>query len=161
MTIKQLKRSINLSAAALACVALAVLAWGVLAPVRVVVPATPGASASSPRASSALSDEQRGPTLDQLRTIAAVNLRQPLRDPPPQIIEKPTMQAKFVGTINDQAHPDQSLAIFRLPDNSEHLLKAGQQISDPAGLIVLKRVGDQVVWIELDGQPQELQANSP
>lgn len=157
MTTKQIKRWMNLGGAAALCAAAAVLAWGFLLPLHVPASASSAARPVAQNAgSSNLSPAQRGPSLDVLQSAAAIDLRQPLRDPPPPIITPPPMQARFVGTIYQANDIDNSLAIFRFPDNSERLFKAGQQFNDPAGQVTIKRVGDQAVVIELQGKEQEL-----
>lgn len=151
----------NLGGVAAMLLALLLLMWGLLLPVRVPVPEQARGSAGRDAATSGLDAAQRGPELDALQAVAMIDLRRPLRDPPPPVVVATPMQARFVGTIYQPAEPGQSLAIFSFPDSTQRSFKAGQQFDDPAGTVSVKQVGDRTVTIELSGEERELTATTP
>ena len=161
MTTKQIKRWMNLGGGLLALGSLVVLAWGIVMPLRTPAENRPETEASGLKAlGPELTPAQRGPTLDALQTIASLELRRLLRDPPPTAIVTTPLQARFEGTFYEPSNPGASTALFKLADGSQRLLKAGEQFSDPAGTVTVKRVGDQSVVIDLAGEERELKATA-
>ncbi len=162
MTTKQIKRWMNLGGGLLALGSLVVLAWGIVVPLRSPVDDRSETEASGLEVlGPELTPAQRGPALDALQSIALLELRRPLRDPPPLMIVTTPLQARFEGTFYEPSNPDASTALFKLADGSQRLLKAGEQFSDPAGTVTVNRVGDQSVLIDLAGEERELKATTP
>jgi hypothetical protein len=160
MTSKQIKRVLGLGAAGALSLALWVLAWGVLWPARVVEPAAEGAGTT--RANASAGDvSQSGPTLDELRALGALDLRRPLRDPPPIVVTPPPLSAVLLGTVQDSADPSQSMAYFRLADNTERWFKPGQQFQDPAGTVTVDAVGNQKATVTYRDTRHDITANTP
>ena len=162
MTTKQIKRWMNLGGVVVGLAGLAVLAWGFAAPPHVPVPELVQAGSSSGTLEAKQqTDAQRGPTRQALQTIAVIDLRKPLRDPPPKAVARVALQAQLVGTLYEPSDPDASTALIRLADGNQRLLKRGEKFSDPAGLVMIKSVGDQLVVIDLAGEERELKAATP
>lgn len=161
MTTKQTQRVLGIAAGVAVLAALGVLAWGVFVPARVVVPDGDrrGALRSSP--SDAADASGQAPSLAQLQQLGSIDLRRPLRDPPPIVVTPPPLTARLTGTVYDPTHPDQSMAIFKLADNTERWFKPGQQFPDPAGEVTLDAIADQKATVTYRGQKRELSVNTP
>lgn len=162
MTSKQTKRVMLLGAGALVVCAAGVVAWGVLSPVAVAVPdlsATPAGA----RGDEAVQDRSaaRGPTLEALKVLAGLDLRQPLIDAPPPAVAPKVLMARLVGTVYDPARPERSMALFKLGDGTDHWLKIGAQFNDAAGQVTVKTIGQDKATVIVDGEERDLIAATP
>lgn len=160
MTTKQIKQGLVGGSAALLLGAVVVLAWGVLVPVRVDVPAPSVAKLPDKPLDGGNSLAGALPTPDALSALGAIDLRRPLKDPPPVVVTPPPLAAQLRGTIYESANPDQSMAMFKLQDGSERWFRAGQQFDDPVGKVMINRVGDQRVTVTYRGKERELVAEA-
>lgn len=161
MTTKQTKRLMVAGSAVACAAAVAVLLWGLLVPI--------GSATDSTSASGSTGDPQpttenaanKGPTMAELRELASINLRRPLRDqevaPPPPV----PLSAKLIGTMYESSNPSQSMAVFKLSDGSEKWFKAGQTFDDPAGEVTVREVNNQKATVSYRGAEQELVAGKP
>lgn len=162
MTTKQTKRWLMICTAALALAGPVVFACCLFIPVSLSAPESKEQDGLSTSDDSSTDHMRgRGPTLQQLNVFKTADLRRPLKDPPPVQIKPPPMQAKLLGTIYEPDNPGQSQALFRLADGAERFFKAGQQFSEPGGVVDIKRVDDQSVLIEYQKEQRELKVGSP
>ena len=162
MTTKHMKRWLNLGGGLLVLASVLVLACGILMPLRSPPEDRREAEESGLKPDgSDLTPEQRGPSLDALQAITSLELRRPLRDPPPPEVVRTPLQARLAGTMYEPNAPDRSTALFQLADGSQRLMKVGEEFADPAGDVTIKQVGDQRVVIDVGGEERELMAGSP
>jgi len=147
---------------AFALAGLALLGWALLVSINVPLSDTDGGGDQSVGSASA-SDRSQGSGLtpEQLQVFVAIDLRRPLKDPPPVVVAPPPMQARLLGTIYEPANPSQSQALFQLGDGSQRFFRAGQQFNEPGGVVVIKHVGDQVASVEYRDEQRELKVGSP
>lgn len=162
MTHKQIQHWLMRGACAFALVGLVVLAWVTFVSIDVQVKDTQGSNQLQAEDGSATGNSQGNtPSLQQLQVFASIDLRRPLKDPPPVKIAPPPMQARLLGTIYEPSNPDQSQALFRMADGVQRFYKAGQTFNEPGGAVVIKRVGDQIAWVEYRDEQRELTVSSP
>ncbi len=146
---------------ALAC--FAVVAGGVLLPVRVEAdpPDDVPEPASGERADSndAPSDPNRmSRVFADLQRLARMDLRRPLvkKDVPrktsPKTLPKPRLQLRLLGTAEE---PGRSLAYFQKRDGSTVWLAESERIKTPAGEVVVKTITSERVSITLGEQTIE------
>lgn len=161
MTSKQIKQAMQTGTAVAVLLALGVVVWGVASPAH--VPEVGPADVRTARNPNNPSDDQAdsSPTLQQLRALGLLELRRPLRDPPPIVVTAPPLSAKLVGTIYDANQPKFSMAIFILAGNKQATFFAGQTFNDPAGQVTVESVGDQTATVTYRGKTRELTAKSP
>ena len=162
MTTKQTQRWLMGGALALTLAGLGILVCVLSVSIHVPVPHLPD-SGGGLAANASLSDGLQGGCLtpQQLQAFAAINLRRPLKDPPPVVVAPIPMQARLLGTIFEPGNPGQSQALFRLADGSQRLFKAGQRFDEPGGVIVIKQVGDQTASVEYRDEQRDLKVEAP
>jgi len=132
----------------------AVVAAGLLLPLRVSLP-----KPQDP-------PTQTGPTpprqalfpLENLQRLAGLNLRQPLFDPlppaPPPPPAKAPLAIKLAGTILEAEH---SLAILQLPDGKTELKAVGEE----CGGATILQIEQDCVMVSYDGQTLQLTITAP
>lgn len=147
---------------ALTLAGVAVVGWALLTSIHVSIPDIADANRQSD-AAVAVDDGSQGSglTLEQIQAYATINLRRPLKDPPPVVVAPIPIQARLLGTIFEPSNPDQSQALFQLSDGSQRFFKAGQQFTEPGGVIVVKRVGDQSASVEYRDEQRDLTVGAP
>lgn len=162
MTQKQIQRWLLRSAGVLTLGGLAILGWVLIVSIDVPVKKKEGIG-TPVQGDGPGTDGQRGdgPSLEELQALASIDLRRPLKDPPPVKVTPPPMQAKFMGTIFEPVNPDQSQALFRMADGSQRFFKAGQAFQEPGGPVLVKEVGDQMVVIVYRDEQRELTVMNP
>ncbi|MFN3166627.1 MAG: hypothetical protein ACE37H_06140 [Phycisphaeraceae bacterium] len=161
MTTKQTQRVLKWGAVSVLGLALWVLGWGVLSPARVAEPTAKPGGTTRTNAADPADASTRGPTLQQLHGLGALDLRRPLRDPPPVVVTPPPLSARLLGTVQDAADPGQSMAYFRLSDGTERWVKPGQRFEDPAGTVTVDAVGNQQATVTYRETQHELTASTP
>lgn len=162
MTHKQIQHWLMRGAFAFALLGFSMFAWVTFVPINVQVQDAKDTNHLQTGDGSATGNGQgNAPSLQQLQVFASIDLRRPLKDPPPVQVTPPPMQARLLGTVYEPSNPDQSQALFRMADGVQRFFKAGQTFTEPGGAVVVKRVGDQIAWIEYRDEQRELTVSSP
>lgn len=161
MTSKQIKQALMISTALLLVGTLALVVWAVSVSVDVSEPKTDSAELQQAKSSTDDHRRQGVPSLEALQVLGAIDLRRPLRDPPAVVITPAPLTAQLLGTMYEQANPDQSMAMFKMADQSVRWFKAGQTFQDPVGEVTVSVVSDQTVKVVYREQERELVVNRP
>lgn len=170
MKVRRKKQMIGLTAALLAATGAAVAICGVLIPVRVETDLSPqmGSAVTSQIDTVVVAPQSLPPrfTVEQLRQICAIDLRQPLFDPPSATPLDPAAQAPppaalpatLVATVHEAGH---SMAMFRKSDGLNEWLAEGEQLNDGAGAVIVRKIERDVVTVTFGGRTEQLKVPLP
>lgn len=162
MTQKQIRRWLICGGGAWSLAGLGVLGWALLVSIHIPVKQADGAAQAMRVDEVDHRDGQDdGLNLQSLQSLTRINLRRPLRDPPPVQVAPPPMQAKLMGTIYEPSSPAQSQALFRLGDGTQRFFQAGQRFQEAGGTVFIQHVGDQITTIEYRNERRDLTVTNP
>ena len=150
LTIRKLRRTLWLLAAAAVVSAFSVLMFGLTRPYSLPGPDRP---VSVPELAEA-SHESDAPALEHLSEVWALNLQRPLYDPPKPVIKKkefkpPPLAVRLLGTVIE---PGNSQAILMARDGQIHFMRAGDELDH----VKIEAVEPTQVRILYYDQPQTL-----
>ncbi len=157
---------VGLAVGVVAFGAVAVLALGLTAPVRVAGDVAEAASDTTKEAGASVgrpaADDSAPahPPLAELVRLSQLDLRRPLYDPPAEETEqaaspKPatTMPVRLVGTVHEPGH---SMAIFQKSNGLIEFAGPGQHIEDAGAKVTIVEVGRKTVTVAYGGASHQL-----